>query len=100
MCMDGVCLHVMENEALQERLADPSLDLVHRQVVMTLYSMHAANQLEQGADMLPVYLGVDRQECERILSDLERVGVIDRSEGGLSLTYPVEMPHDPCACTC
>ena len=45
MCIDGVSHLVMNDETIQALMANPILDLIHKQVVMSLYAMDANHQL-------------------------------------------------------
>ncbi|MDQ7785785.1 MAG: hypothetical protein RDU20_23085 [Desulfomonilaceae bacterium] len=90
MCTDGVSMLIFDNEAIMEKMSNPILDFVHKQVVMTLYSLHASNRLDAFRELLPTYLSKDRSECEAILRTLEQAGLLTLSSDGIALTHPVE----------
>jgi hypothetical protein len=101
MCMDGVSLSLMNDETFREILADPALDFVHKQVLMTLYSLDHEKRLADYRKMLPIYLSSDWAKCEAILQTLEVAGLITRShDGSLALTHPVHVDQPDAACGC
>ena len=100
MCMDGVSLVVLNDERIQQAMADPQLDFVHKQVLLTLYSMNASGNLDEYEQMLPVYLSTDWAKCDGILNVLEKVGLISRNGKGIELTYTVEAPDVDASCGC
>ncbi len=59
MCDVRVSFLAMNDEIVQELLANPILDLIHKQVLMNLYSMEAHNQLHEFKELLPLYLSKD-----------------------------------------
>ena len=59
MCVDGVSRLVMGNLTIQNLMSNPILDIVHKQVVMTLYSLAADHCLHEYEKILPVYLSAD-----------------------------------------
>lgn len=91
MCMDSVCQSVMDDVAIQEKMANPILDIVHKQVVMVLYSLEANHQLDQYKELLPVYLSADWPKCTAILDVIEKAGLLIRTDERLQLTHPVEV---------
>jgi len=100
MCMDGVSLAVMNDERIQQALASPLLDLVHKQVLFTLYSMNAAGSLDEYQQVLPLYLSTDSATCESILSTLEQAGLLVRNQGTIELTHKVDAPVPDGSCGC
>ena len=100
MCTDGVSLVVLNDERIQQAMADPKLDFVHKQVLLTLYSMQAAGNLDEYEQMLPLYLSSDWAKCEGILGVLEQVRLISNHGPGIELTYKIEAPDvdDSCGC--
>jgi hypothetical protein len=80
-------------------MANPILDIVHKQVVMTLYSLEANHQLQEYRRMLPLYLATDWQKCAEILDAIELAGLITQAGEGIELTYHIEAPQDAgCGC--
>jgi predicted methyltransferase len=100
MCTDGVGHLVLGDEAIQEKMANPILDLVHKQVVMTLYSLDASHRLDEYKEVLPLYLSVDWPQCNAILDAIEQAGLINRTENGIAMTHPVESDSESsCGCS-
>ena len=100
MCMDGISLAVLNDERIQQELSNPKLDFVHKQVLMTLYSMNAAGTLGEYRQVLPLYLSKDLSTCEEILNTLEQEGLISRNQGNIELTYKVDAPESDASCGC
>jgi hypothetical protein len=100
MCVDGVSRLVMGNPTIQTLMSNPILDIVHKQVLMTLYSLAADHCLYEYEKMLPVYLSADWSECSAILDTLEKAGLLTRTEDGISLTYPIHAEDENSACGC
>jgi hypothetical protein len=101
MCVDGVSRFVMGNLAIQNLMSNPILDIVHKQVVMTLYSLAADNCLHEYEKMLPVYLSTDWASCSAILDTIEQAGLLTRTEGrGIALTYPIDAEAESASCGC
>jgi hypothetical protein len=101
MCVDGVSRLVMGNPTIQDLLSNPILDIVHKQVVITLYSLAADHCLHEYEKMLPVYLSLEWAKCSAILDNIEQAGLLTRTEDGIALTYPIdtEAEGSPCACS-
>lgn len=100
MCIDGVGHLVLGNETIQEKMANPILDLVHKQVVMTLYSLDSSHRLNEYKEVLPLYLSIDWSGCSAILDTIEQAGLISRTESGISLTHPIESDQrGSCGCS-
>ena len=89
MCTEGVSYPAMNDETVQELLANPILDLIHKQVLMNLYSMEANNQLHEFKDVLPLYLSKDWSACEDILDTLVQAGLLKWTEEGIELTRTI-----------
>ena len=100
MCIDGVGHLVMNDETLQRLMSNPILDLVHKQVLMALYSMDANNRLHECLDLLPVYLSAEREYCEKILETLEQTGLVERTHEGVVLTHPIKRDDLAHSCGC
>ncbi len=100
MCTDGVGHLVLGDERIQALMADPRLDLVHQQVVMTLYSLNAQGKLDEYREILPIYLSLAWESCEEILDAIVSVGLLNRTNEGIELTYPVvdDGTGDSCGC--
>jgi hypothetical protein len=99
MCTDGVSMLIFENEAIMEKMSNPILDFVHKQVVMTLYSLEAAKRLDEYRELLPTYLSKDWPECEAILSAIEQAGLVTLRSDGITLTHRVESDNKAsCGC--
>ncbi|AFM27291.1 hypothetical protein [Desulfomonile tiedjei] len=90
MCVDGVSHLVMNDETIQALMANPILDLVHKQVVMSLYAMDSNHELSTYKEMLPLYLGTDWESCEAILKAIEKAGLLTRTPDGIALVHPVK----------
>jgi hypothetical protein len=99
MCFDSVSYMLLQDERFMELVANPELDLVHKQVIMALYSLEASHQLDDYRETLPVYLSMDWNTCSQILDVIERVGLISRNDTGITLVHRFEMP-DPHASSC
>jgi hypothetical protein len=100
MCVDGVSRLIMGNAAIQDLLSNPILDIVHKQVVMTLYSLAADHCLHEYEKMLPVYLSIDWARCSEILDTIEQAGLLARTKDGIALTYPIDAEHEGTSCGC
>ncbi len=100
MCSTGPSQWFFKDERIQEIMADPAMDLVDKQVLFNLYSLHADGRLDGYKDLLPVYLGKTWSECDRILDKIEQVGLIRRSGDGLVLIYKPESQETSSSCMC
>lgn len=99
MCTDAITPIIFENAAIMEKMSNPILDFVHKQVVITLYSLEAAKRLEEYRDVLPTYLSTDWPECEAILRTLEQAGLVSVGSDGIALTHRVEIDNtNSCGC--
>lgn len=99
MCVDGVSSLLFTNEAIMEKLANPILDFVHKQVLMALYSWDSAGTLGEFRELLPVYLSKDRQECDAILRTVQEAGLVTLSANGIALVHPLPKPDAHCNCS-
>lgn len=79
----------MYDEQIQELMNKPTLDIIHKQVVMTLYSLALSKRLDEYEKLLPVYLGLSIDECRKILGTIEQAGLIENRNGKISLTHPI-----------
>jgi hypothetical protein len=99
MCTEGVGHLVMADETIQDLMANPILDFVHKQVVMTLYSLDANKKLTSIRKMLPIYLGMDWEKCKSILDTIEQAGIIKQIDGGILLCHKLTI-EDTHSCGC
>jgi hypothetical protein len=90
----------MEDENVRELLADPRLDLIHHQVVMTLYSLDAGGRMADYREILPLYLSVDWDRCSELLETLENVGLISRTGDSIVLTHRIVSEAAASQCLC
>jgi hypothetical protein len=100
MCIDSVGHLVMQDETVQKLMANPILDLVHKQVIMTLYSLDSLGRMDDHKSMLPVYLGQDWSKCSSILDTLVEAGLLARSGERISLTHPIQSSGEHHSCGC
>jgi hypothetical protein len=100
MCTDGISHLVMSDETIQGLLSDSALDLVHKQVLMTLYSMEASKTLPEYKRMLPIYLGMNWQKCSDILREIEKAGLIEWTDEGITILHPVQAEEASHGCGC
>ncbi len=100
MCMEGMNCFAMNDPAFQKVMSNPALDLIHKQVLMTLYSMAANKCLQEYKELLPVYLSADWSRCETILETLERAGLLTRTEHGIQLTHQIDATNPAMSCGC
>lgn len=87
MCSDGVSHLIFADEAIMEKMANPIMDFVHKQVVMALYAWNAENRLDAYRELLPIYLSKDWSECEAILKTIERAGLVTLTSDGITLNH-------------
>jgi hypothetical protein len=100
MCMEGMNSFSITDDAFQKLVSNPELDLVHKQVLMSLYSMAAIKCLHEYKELLPVYLSSDWSHCETILETLERAGLLSLTEHGIELTHKVDEKSVGASCGC
>jgi len=101
MCFDSVSYMLLQDERFMELVAHPELDLVHKQVIMALYSLEAGHQLDDYRETLPVYLSMNWDTCSQILDVIEHAGLIHRDESGITLVHRFDMPDQhagSCGC--
>ncbi len=98
MCNVGVSFLAMNDDAIQELLANPILDVIHKQVLMNLYSMDANNQLHEYKELLPLYLSKDWAACEEILDTLVQAGLLKWTDNGIELTRTIPRQEQDQAC--
>jgi hypothetical protein len=98
MCNVGVSFLAMNDDAVQELLANPILDLIHKQVLMNLYSMDANNQLHEFKELLPLYLSKDWSACEEILDTLVQAKLLKWTDNGIELTRTIPRQEQDQAC--
>ncbi|MGC8658919.1 MAG: hypothetical protein ACP5U1_07570 [Desulfomonilaceae bacterium] len=100
MCTTSVGDVIMGNEMIQNLMANPALDLIHKQVLMTLYALDAQKRLRDYKIMLPVYLATDWQNCEQILNTLASNGLIKIDHESISMSYPLNIDENQSSCGC
>ena len=100
MCMDAVSHLLINDKTFQRLVSNPQLDLIHKQVLMALYSMDLGGELLRCRELLPVYLSSDWTRCETILDTLEAAGLIKRVGGAVELTYKIEKDEGDGSCGC
>jgi hypothetical protein len=100
MCMDGACQAIMNDSKIQEMLSNPILDMVHKQVVMILYSLENSNRLGTYKEVLPVYLSADWATCSEVLDTIERAGLLRRTSNGIELSYSLSVDDKAGSCEC
>jgi hypothetical protein len=99
MCMDSVGHLVMEDETIQELMSNPILELIHKQVIMTLYSLDADHRLNQCKELLPIYLSADWNKCCEILNTIQAAGLLVRDADEVRLTHPISTDGmNACGC--
>ncbi|MEW6348531.1 MAG: hypothetical protein AB1646_05680 [Thermodesulfobacteriota bacterium] len=98
MCTASVAGLIFEHEEIQRLLANPILDMVHRQVVLTLYGLDADRRLDEYQSLLPVYLNMSPEECSAVMEKIEKAGLVVRSGNGLALTYPLNPDRMESSC--
>jgi hypothetical protein len=99
MCTASVGNILVYDDQLQELMNKPTMDIVHKQVVMTLYSLALSKRLDEYEKLLPVYLGLSLEECRKILVTIEQAGLIESTDGKIRLTHPVSSDAaNSCAC--
>ena len=100
MCTASVGDIIMGNEMMQELMAKPELDLVHKQVLMTLYALDMQKRLGDYKTILPIYLGMNWDNCKEILNTLEAGGLIKIGQEGISMSYPLDVDSSQTSCGC
>ncbi len=100
MCTASVGDIIMENALIQELMAKPDLDLIHKQVLITLYALDSQKRLDDHKTMLPIYLSMDWKNCEEILRTLESAGLITIDQGSILMNYPIDVDSNQSSCGC
>lgn len=100
MCSDGVSQLVMTDQVINEKISSAGLDFLHLQVLVNLYSLKIANNLDQVQDLLPVYLSKSWEECDELLDQLERANLVRRNRETLELVEEIESPEQDHSCAC
>lgn len=100
MCTAAISHLVLSDATIQERMSNPILDMVHKQVVMVLYSLDADKRLQEYREWLPIYLSRDWSDCAALLQTIEAAGLITRAKEGIELTYKIEADNSDMACGC
>ncbi len=100
MCTASVAGLIFADEEIQRLLANPLLDMIHRQVVLTLYGLDLDHKLHEYESLLPVYLGVSPEECSAIIEKIVQAGLVAHSENGLVLTRPLDPDRMESSCHC
>ena len=100
MCMDGACRFMMQDENVQRLMSNPGLDLIHKQVVMMLYSLDAGDRLGEYREVLPIYLSLTWDRVAEILRTLEDAGLVTLAPDRLLLTHPIKSDDSAMACVC
>jgi hypothetical protein len=99
MCTDSAGHLVMEDEKIQDLMSNPILELIHKQVIMTLYSLDADHRLNECKELLPIYLSLDWNRCCEILNTIQAAGLLVRTETDIRLTHPIEIDGmNSCGC--
>ncbi len=100
MCTEAVSQVLLEDEAIQKLMADPAMDVIHQQVIMTLYSLDVGHRLEQIRTLLPIYLGMKWERCSEILDVISKAGLIKREGDNVRLTHPIAKERLGSDCGC
>lgn len=100
MCTEAVSQVLLEDELIQNLMADPAMDVLHQQVLMTLYSLDVAHRLEQVRTLLPIYLGMKWDRCSEVLDIIAKVGLIKREGDDVKLTHPIARERLSSECGC
>ncbi len=100
MCTASVGDIIMENQMIQDLMAKPNLDLIHKQVLMTLYALDAQKRLDDYKTILPIYLSMDWKNCEQILETLESAGLVTLDRESIVMNYPLNIDKNQSSCGC
>ncbi|MDD3471872.1 MAG: hypothetical protein PHS86_03730 [Syntrophaceae bacterium] len=99
MCTASVGNLLVYDNDFQELMNNPVMDIIHKQVVMTLYSLDLSKRLHEYQKLLPVYLGMSLEECNKLLETIEQAGIIHKENGVIRLTHPVNVDSaESCGC--
>jgi hypothetical protein len=91
MCMDSVGRLLVQDETIQRLMSNPILELIHKQVVLTLYSLDAERRLNEYKELLPIYLSMDWNKCRGLLDTIQRAGLLALQADEIHLTHPIKM---------
>ena len=100
MCTVSVGNIIFKDETIQGLMARPSLDLIHKQVLMTLYALDSQKRLEEFKAVLPIYLSMEWENCEKILVELESEGLITVKTGSIVMNHPLNLEANETSCGC
>jgi len=100
MCTASVGDIIMENQMIQDLMAKPNLDLIHKQVLMTLYALDAQKRLDDYKTILPIYLSMDWKNCEQILETLASAGLVTLDRVSIVMNYPLNLDTSQSSCGC
>jgi ABC-type metal ion transport system substrate-binding protein len=100
MCTVSVGDIIFKDATIQGLMARPSLDLIHKQVLITLYALDFEKRLADLKTMLPIYLSMDWENCEKILVMLESEGLITMNSGSIVMNYPLKIEENDTSCGC
>lgn len=100
MCTASVGDVLVYDDHFQELMNKPDMDIIHKQVVMTLYSLALSKRLDDHEKLLPIYLGISLDECKKILETIEQAGLIENIDGNIRLVHPIHSDAaNSCACS-
>ncbi len=100
MCSDGVSQLVMTDQVINEKISSAGLDFLHLQVLVNLYSLKLADDLDRVQELLPVYLSKSREECDILLDQLESADLVRKSGATLELVEEIGAPEQDHSCAC
>ena len=100
MCTASVGDIILKDATIQGLMARPSLDLIHKQVLFTLYALDFEKRLANLKTILPIYLSMDWDNCEKILRLLESEGLITMNSGSIVMNYPLKIEANDTSCGC
>ncbi len=100
MCIEGGGRLLFSDAKLQELMADPRLELIHKQVLLQLYSMEAAGRLHEYREILPLYLSLEWPRCVEILAVLEDAGLVARNGNRIRMVHQIKSEDSPGSCGC
>ncbi|MFH0959170.1 MAG: hypothetical protein V1897_10750 [Pseudomonadota bacterium] len=100
MCTASVGNIIFKDETIQGLMARPGLDLIHKQVLMTLYALDFQKRLDEFKSVLPIYLSMDWKSCEKILIELESEGLITVKADSIVLNHPLNIEENETSCGC
>jgi hypothetical protein len=99
MCMESVSKLIMSDPEIQERMANPLLDPIHKQVLMNLYMLQSDKRLHFYETLMPLYLGPEKDRLNAILEDLQTAGLLKKNGKDIELVYHIETEEgSSCGC--